>query len=294
MADGAEVTMDQIWVANLINEIDSLMSQDNRVIFEMPWQLQHCSDEYAVSSSGVEAGFAHGHNEDWSQEAGPLIYFLAVSPSPGAEAIVSRCAGLVYPGALVGWAPTWNSHGTFSSQNSLVPVMSKPGGLGCVFIQRRAVCDTNSMSGVLDELTRPGWSSGASLNIVQLREKRMANVEACTDLHSVFEVTPDMGNYSHFNEYKHLRMASGAAIDDPLKFVSDPRQGRSDELPPVGNTEDIRMRLGDSLIYREKKTLITTILNGSTGMLDVWCCGVKASDSPPHYSWNLPSFFHAN
>ena len=104
IADGAEVTMDQIWVANLINEIDSLISHENQEMFKLPWQLQHCSDEYAVSGSGFEGGFAHGHNEDWSQEAAPFIYFLAVSPSPGAEAIVSRCAGLVYPGTLVGWA----------------------------------------------------------------------------------------------------------------------------------------------------------------------------------------------
>jgi hypothetical protein len=297
IAAGAEVSLDQIWVANLISEIDALMKQGKQVPSALPWQEQHhehCSDEYAVSSSGFEDGFAHGHNEDWSTAAAALIYFLAVSPSPGAEANVSHCGGLAYPGTLVGWAPTWNSHGTFSTQNSLVPTMNKPGGLGCVFIQRRAICETTSMNEALAGIKRPGWSTGASLNIVQLVEKRMANVETWMDTHSVLEVTPAMGNYSHFNEYKHLRTASGARIDDPTHFISDPRQGRSNELPPVGNAGDIRMRLGDPLIFRPGHTLITTILNGSTGMLDVWCCGVQASSSPPHYSWNLPSFFHAN
>lgn len=242
-----------------------------------------------MSPSGFESGFAHGHNDDWSQVAASFLYFLAVSPLPGAEAIVSRCAGLVYPGSLVGWSATWNSHGTFSTQNTLLPMVTRPSGLGCVFIQRRAICDTKSMSDALVALTRPGWSSGASLNVIHLGEKRMANVEAWMDSHSVLEVTPAMGNYSHFNEYKHLGMASGARIDDPLSFISDPRQGRSDELPPVGNAGDIRVRLSDPLIYRNT-TLLTTILNGSTGMLDVWC-GVPASHSPPHYSWSLPSFF---
>merc|ERR1740123_921378 len=78
IAEGAEVTMDQIWVANLINEIDSLISHDHRATFTLPWEMTHCSDEYAMSPSGFESGFAHGHNDDWSQVAASFLYFLAV------------------------------------------------------------------------------------------------------------------------------------------------------------------------------------------------------------------------
>ena len=170
-------------------------------------------------------------------------------------------------------------------------MMTRPSGLGAVFTQKRAVCETAGIDEAIASVKKPGWSSGASLNLVDLSNKRMANVEVYMDTHSVFEITPAIGNYSHFNEYKHLRTASGDSIDNPLVFNSDPRQGRSYALPPVANTEDIRMRLSDPLIYRTNKTLLTTILNGTTGMLDIWCCGVRATSAPPHYSWSLLSFF---
>jgi len=291
IADGAGVTMDQIWVANLINEIDARLSQEDKANFVLPWSMQHCSDEYGVSSKGYEAGFAHGHNDDWSVEAGPYLYWLAISPSPGAKEIVSRCAGLTYPGTLVGWAPTWNAHGMFFTQNTLLPKLTSPGGLGVVFTQKRAICDSTSIDEAIASLKQPGWSSGASLNFVDLRNKRMANMEVWMNMNSVLEITNEMGNYSHFNVYKHLRTPSGARIDDPTAHGLDPRQSRSYALPPVANTDDIRMRMSDPLIYRTNKTLLTTILNGTTGTLDVWCCGVRATSAPPHYSWSLHSFF---
>jgi len=283
--------MDQIWVANLINEIDALISQEEKATFVLPWSMQHCSDEYGVSSKGYAAGFAHGHNDDWSAEVAPYLYFLAVSPARGAKERVSRCAGLAYPGTLVGWAPTWNAHGMFFTQNTLLPLVTRPSGLGVVFTQKRAVCEMNGIDEAIASVKQPGWSSGASLNLVDMRNKRMANVEVWMDENSVQEVTSEMGNYSHFNQYKHLRTASGASIDNPLVFNNDPRQSRSYMLPPVATTEDIRQRLSDPLIYRKNKTVLTTILNGTTGTLDVWCCGVPAASAPPHYSWSLLSFF---
>jgi len=292
IAAGAGVTMDQIWVANLINEIDARISQEVQdASFVLPWSMQHCSDEYGISGNGYEAGFAHGHNDDWSAEVGPYLYWLAISPSPDANETISRCAGLAYPGTLVGWAPSWNDNGLFFTQNTLLPKRTRPGGLGAVFTQKRAICDTDGIDQALASVTQPGWSSGASLNFVDLRNKRMANVEVWMDMNSVLEVTTEMGNYSHFNAYKHLCTPSGFSIDNPLVGKADPRQNRSYVLPPVADTEDIRMRLSDPLIYRRNKTLLTTILNGTTGMLDVWCCGVTAASAPPHYSWSLPSFF---
>merc|ERR1712062_510811 len=53
------------------------------------------------------------------------------------------------------------------------------------------------------------------------------------------------------------------------------------------------MRLSDPLIYRKGKTLLTMILNGTTGTLDVWH-GVTATSAPPTYSWSLSSFFSNN
>ena len=54
--------------------------------------------------------------------------------SPGA------CAGLIYPGALAGWGPSWNAHGVYLTQNSLFPNVSLPRGLGSAFVQTDALC----------------------------------------------------------------------------------------------------------------------------------------------------------
>lgn len=109
-----------------------------------------------------------------------------------------------YPGTLIGYAPTWSrQHGLYMTQNSLFPRRSSPTGLGCVFVQREAICGRNvtSLDGVIAGLTpRNGvaWADGASLNVVSLTERKMANVEVYEGASSVFRVG---SNYSHFNEY---------------------------------------------------------------------------------------------
>jgi len=175
IASGADVTLDQVWVLNLINDLENLMTQSGTP--RKPGEVQKgCSDEYAVSPDGYSAGFAHGHNDDWSPIAKQFWYFMAVEPQPGARDVHSM-AGVVYPGTLVGWSPTWNKHGVLFTQNTLLPVRSRPDGLACAFVQRRAIITAEGMDDVIAGLTVPGWSDGASMNVVDVRGKRMANVE---------------------------------------------------------------------------------------------------------------------
>lgn len=251
-----------------------------------------CSDEYVVSSAGYDAGFAHGHNDDWSAIARQFWYFLSVSAAPGSSD-VTTCAGVAYPGSLPGWSPTWNPHGMYSTQNTLLPRRSRAGGLACGLAQRRAICPARSMAEAVAGLTVGGWSDGASMNVVDLKGKRMANVELWEDSHSVQEVTSTMGNYSHFNEYKHLSTSRGKPVDDPVRFARDLRQSVVDALPPPRSEVDIMARLSNPQVFSQAGTLVTLILNGTTGRLRVWCCGVSPSSDPhnPIYTWDLFSFF---
>ena len=122
VAEGAGVPLDSIWVATLINELEILKPSGSRD----GSRDGHCSDLFAVAAGGYAEGYAHGHNEDWP---GPIIdyfYYVAYTAAPGAD--FESCAGFVYPGGLVGWAASWNSHGIFLTQNSLFPKHSRQRG----------------------------------------------------------------------------------------------------------------------------------------------------------------------
>ena len=182
VASGAGVPPDDIWRATMINELESLRSTAPGA-----WHAGHCSDVYAVPPGGYSAGFAHGHNEDWPGPIWQYWYFVAYSAAPGAD--FASCAGAVYPGGLLGWAASWNARGLYLTQNSLFPKRNLPGGLSSAFVQRAALCGAGggeAAAGSLDELVGAlstprgglGWSSAASLNLVSLVERRMANLEA--------------------------------------------------------------------------------------------------------------------
>lgn len=128
IADGAELDINKIWAANLINELEITMKHHPE---------DHCSNVFAFAGTHV----VMGHNEDWSTSVMPYWYYMKYTAASDAD--WSSCAGLVYPGTLVGWAPTWNAHGLYMDQNTLFPLrVRSQGGLGQVFIQRDAVCGT--------------------------------------------------------------------------------------------------------------------------------------------------------
>ena len=320
VADGANVPIDQIWTATMINELESLRSPGASAS-----HAGHCSDLYAVPSGGFDTGFAHGHNEDWPGPIAKFWYFASYHALPGAD--FASCAGVVYPGGLVGWASSWNAKGIYLTQNSLFPKRNLPGGLASAFVQRAALCGAGGATtpaASLNELQLRlsaqqhgvGWSSAASINIVSMHERRMANLEVHLDKHAGHEVVvastrgatyseappseappseappSEAGaNYSHFNMFKELEV--GVADDPGVSTVH--RQARVDALSPVRNAADIAARLSDDAdplypIFRNM-TLHTLILDGPTGELTVWCCGRRAATDKPSYRWNLLSFF---
>ena len=50
--------------------------------------------------------------------------------------------------------------------------------------------------------------------------------------------------------------------------------------------------LNRQLAPRKWRALATLTLDGASGWLDVWCCGVAAaSGAPPAHRWNVRDFF---
>ena len=106
-AEGASVPIEDIWMANLVTEIESLMKVGTA----------HCSDIFTTRRE--DETVSHGHNEDWSATFKPYWYILSMTALPGSN--FSSCAGMAYPGTMVGFAATWNAHGVYSTQNTLFP-----------------------------------------------------------------------------------------------------------------------------------------------------------------------------
>merc|ERR550514_371521 len=204
----------------------------------------HCSDVSAVAAGGWGEGFAHGHSEDWSEAVGELYYYVKYTavpdPETGAAPDFGSCAGLAYPGALIGWAPTWNPHGMFLSVNTLVPRTIRVGGgaVSTSFIQRHAMCGIGQgrdLEQVVAALGAGRWSDGASLNVVDSAGRAMANVETHQDRHDTRRVTAAMGNASHFNSC--VRRAACCTLRGGRRINGVPLDGRGHcRLPSIHAT----------------------------------------------------------
>eukprot|EP00930_Biecheleria_cincta_P056080 TRINITY_DN42264_c0_g1_i1.p1 TRINITY_DN42264_c0_g1~~TRINITY_DN42264_c0_g1_i1.p1 ORF type:complete len:460 (-),score=76.55 TRINITY_DN42264_c0_g1_i1:31-1305(-) len=292
ISEGSGVSLDNTWCATLINELSNLRSIESYALSASKKTIRECSDIFAVSANGYKDGFAHGHNEDWGHAIKPYLYFLAFALNSSLHRDhldFEGCAGLVYPGSLnVGWSATWNVHGMWSTQNMLSPRVQYQAGLASAFIQRRALCRATDLDNAIGALSFPSWIGAASVNIVDYKAARMANVELWESRSSVVEVTAELGNYSHFNEFKRLTTYSGKAVDDPFAFLNDLRQTQVDALPAPRTAEDVVQRLG--LVSRPDTTIASFVVDGSTGHLKVWCSGWSMLHNPT-YTWDLDQFF---
>ena len=106
---------------------------------------------------------------------------------------------------------------------------------------------------------------------------------------------PVAANYSHENMFKHL--PAGERVDTGDNSTVH-RQARIDALPVPRSAADVARILGDTAdaafpVYRDI-TLTTMVLDGATGVLDVWVDANPATAAAgPDFSWNLTSFFVA-
>merc|ERR1719181_1392861 len=130
MAEGAAVELDQVWAATMLSELEALMPRELRE----KYAFGHCSDIYAPE--------VLAHNEDWPGAIKQFWYFVAYHGNGSIPEL--RCAGMVYPGTILGWAGTW-SDSLFMTQNSLFAKQGRSRGLVAAFVQRRAVCGSKTL-----------------------------------------------------------------------------------------------------------------------------------------------------
>lgn len=290
ISDGSGVALHKIWAGILMIELLNLMLQQGQASGQEA--SDHCSDISAVAADGHTRRISHGHNEDWSPAAGALYYYVKLTPA-GPEAGFEGCAGLAYPGALVGWAPTWNRHGLFFSVNTLVPRSITTTGVGTAFVQREAICGLGqgeNITAVVRALASSKWADGASVNVVDTRGRQMGNMETWEEQHSYLGVSGGTGNASHFNAYKHLKPAPDGGPD----HSSVVRQRRADALPAPRSRSDVARILSNTADGASDSILrnitIATLLLDETGRLEAWA-GAPSASSPPLHSWNLSGFW---
>jgi hypothetical protein len=275
MAVGSGVSLEKIWISNLIPELESLQPKNNNR------KTDHCTDLFSHDYDGQAL---HGHNEDWSEAVKPLWYLVHLKPLRGAN--FTECSGMAYPGTILGYAVTWSKY-MYTTQNSLFPQTTLSHGLSCTFVQRRATCGignspTKTLHQAVERLNTSGWAASASINLVSLVDSSMANVEAYENDFSVYNVKK---NYSHENMFKHLISGEDAEKNDKS---TEERQKRIWSLQIPKSAKEIARILGDTYqptgypIYRSI-TLATFILTG-TNMLHVW---VDANPSKIEPTFNI-------
>ena len=286
LAKGANVTLDQIWIANLTPELEALQPTVQKI--------DHCTDIY--SHDEKTDAVIHGHNEDWSTAVKKLWYLASIVPS-SKDANFTACAGMSYPGTLLGYAATWSKH-MYSTQNTLFPKTTKNQGLACTFVQRRAVCgkSTTSLNETVNLLHTGNWAASASINLISLNKNqgpRMANVEAYENGFSVYQISNN-GNYSHMNMFKHLKLGQQMDRGD---YSTEHRQERINALQAPKCVKDIANILGDHEdvkypIYRDI-TLATLILDGYNNILRIWI-DANPRDNEPEIILNLEDPTHCS
>ena len=298
IAKGANVSLQKVWAMNMLSELENLPDFKPKTCGKKGSKLLlsgHCTDVFVNSQ-------CQGHNEDWSEALKPYFFFVSLTPI-SKDAIAcnedekgnftfSSCGGLLYPGALVGWAPAWaKKSGLYSTQNSLFPKKSLRRGVMSGFSQKKAICESNNMDEALKILSENEWAEGASVNIIDARNggSNMVNVEVHESTFSVYNIK---NNYTHENMYKHEDMLNGLGKFDASSFY---RQIALNTFPAPTGCNDIQSMLSDTSdrnypVFRNI-TLTTMILNTKTLQLHVWCCGKNAAEHEPVYLWNLSKWF---
>lgn len=138
------------------------------------------------------------------------------------------------------------------------------------------------------------------MNVVDLKKRRMINIEIHEGQSNVFEVTRAVGNYSHVNLYKRFSPAGGQKND----ISSHHRQERMDQLAAPRSFMDVARILGDNQdgynavgenyypIHDPKRTITTLVLDSATGHLHEWHYNTSAArGQQPTRSWDLVNFF---
>jgi len=253
IAEGAGVSVDDVWAVNMISELEAANSVYG----------SHCSDVIGRSPDG---DVWSAHTEDWSMDFSPLCYFVVYNAAPGAS--FRPVGGLVYPGQVPGFAVAFTPT-VWSTSNSLFPVGMDRTGLSVVSVARRAL-EAESAEEVADRYLVSGQALGMNTQVFSARK----GVAFAADIESAGAanascLTPIEGNATHFNAYKHLDVpASASASCAHRQAAADrhaPPKSRADVLAILGDTTDAELP-----VYRENNTMFAVLFHSEDGRFEVW------------------------
>lgn len=282
IAEGARVEADHVWAVNLVSELQHAQRNRGR---------GHCSDVFAHDGSGR---ILHGHNEDWSAEFTPLMYFVVYNAAPGAS--FRPVGGLVYPGQVPGFAVAFNER-VWTSQNSLYPQAMRDSGVPVIAVSRNALQGV-SLEECIQRFSVFGQALGMNVNIVAPAvtgpapghgQSQDADVEVAGAADRVCTLRV-AGNYTHFNVYKCLSVAEEAWY----QASSLRRQAAADRFHAPSTAGDVLAILGDTAdaeepVYRNT-TMVSILFDSDSTMFQVWL-GSNPALTPPAWESSLQAIF---
>jgi len=310
IARGASVDIKDVWIMNLLQEISGAYSN-----YAFTRKKVKCSDIYFKYTENNTEHIVHGHNEDWSDEIKPYVYFLSFQfTSNEIEKLssVKPIAGFTYPGVLLGQATSFNKKGMYFAINSLYPYPLNPVGRALGFVSRRTI-ETNN----IEELIKGNVTYGMSVNVVLFNNKHSKSkinennnsefleqieeyiglskdyIQEETKILANYEISPfnvsikyiNSGNYSHFNSYKRLEVDQHD--DNNSSYL---RQKYVDSLPEPKSYLDVVNTLGSYPEVYKNITLMTYVFDTRKENIYMWVSS-NPSTTEPKYIWNIHSFW---
>lgn len=169
IAAGANIPFEHVFLENLGQEFSYYVPSDLKKYLEPP---THCSD-YSINFDD-DVGVCH--NEDGSQfDLNRTLMAHCVIKDKGVTK--SDFFSYFYAGHLPTAAIGFNNFGLGFSMNYLTPEIPEYGGYGRQFLARRLL-DMKSISEAIPWVTQDHQSTGHNYQIVEVRTKKIVNIEA--------------------------------------------------------------------------------------------------------------------
>jgi len=286
MADGSGVPYYLLLLMNLEDELGTILDAIRH---------DHCTDVFLNNRVNQHV---LGHNEDDDFENCKLSFFLVATfysshswrdlQLGNKVTNEGTISSYVNPGFLLGCTYGFNSYGLVFSANELGSNDITIGGYANYFITRSAY-DARTFDQIKSAISVDGRSLGFSLNVGDLRTRKLYNIEFTNKVTDILEI---VGNYSHENLYRHIK------CDEDTDESSDHRLERINQLNDYQSLRDIATVLSDNYdkeypIYRDGKlpdgyyTCSTMLYDLDNKIARVYSNNPRQNYDNPYFSFNL-------